>query len=80
MTLYIAWKAIKDFDLEYKTHFRTQDKLTIGKYKWRAINQFLAGTEILLFTIESILALDLQSPQQLVRTKGSVILGKMAAS
>jgi len=42
-----------------------QDKLTVGKYKWRVINQFWAGVEFFLFTIKSILPLgSAQSPQQ----------------
>jgi len=58
-----------------------QDKLTIGKYKWRVINQFWAGAETFLFSIKSILPLgSAQSPHQWVRRKGSVILGKMAAA
>jgi hypothetical protein len=58
-----------------------QDKLTTGKYKWRVINKFWAVAETFLFTIKSILPLvSAQSPQQWVRIKGSVILGKMAAA
>jgi len=58
-----------------------QDKLTIGKYKWRVINQFWGRAETFLFTFNSILPPgSAQSPQQQVRTNGSVILGKMAAA